>query len=116
MAALELYNLRKFCRKHGIDIQEVDNALSYDENKQYLHETFRIKEKAKVVEVEDPERQFISEHPLKYYAACQMFGETTSRETGKLDTTPPRFSLKTKAHVGFSLFSLVKQKPQKSLV
>jgi len=33
---LEIFNLHKFCRKHGIDTQEIDYSLTYDENMDHL--------------------------------------------------------------------------------
>jgi len=38
--ALEKWRLRLYCKLHGIDYQEIDNSLTYHENKQHL-ETFR---------------------------------------------------------------------------
>ena len=116
MTALEQYNLRKFCRKNEIDPAEIDSRISYYENREYLEKLVALPVKMdKLIETEEDKFQaWVHDNPLKNYAASQMYGETTSRETGKPDTTPPKFSLKTKAHLGFSLLSLVKQKPQKS--
>jgi len=36
MNPLEIYNLHRFCRKYGIDTQEIDYSLTYDENMDHL--------------------------------------------------------------------------------
>ena len=69
-----------------------------------------------ITRYEDLQAQWIVENPLEYYRACEMYGETVSKEVGPIDISSPQFSLKTKVHVGFSLVSLVKQKPQRSLL
>ncbi len=34
---LELANLRRMCKRNGVDIQHIDSSLTYDENKERLH-------------------------------------------------------------------------------
>jgi len=36
--SLELYNLKQFCRKHELDIQLIDNSLTYSENLDRLNQ------------------------------------------------------------------------------
>jgi len=113
MTGIELFNLRKFCYKYEIDLAEIDSALSYYENLEHLEELAGTRLPMKMDDIETEEDKFqgwVHENPLQHYAAAQMYGETVSTEMGEPDKTPPQFSLKTKAHVGFSLLSLAKQK------
>jgi len=97
MNALEFRHLKRFCDKYGIDYYEIDNTLTYYENLKHLRsiahmltqtlDTFEIERMAEL------QKQYIKEHPIAYYLACQMAGETTAADIG-----PPieefKFSLK----------------------
>jgi len=61
---LELFKLRMFCRKHGIDPQEIDDSLTYAENMSHL-ESFII---GKDVEVGVREAEELEE----MYAKAQV--------------------------------------------
>jgi hypothetical protein len=49
------------------------------------------------------EEQFMQEHPLISYLACMQEGRTRSEELGQVSIGKPQFSLKDRAHIGFSL-------------
>ena len=129
LTALNLYNLRKYCKKYEIDYYEIDSSINYEEswlfagsnpqNMEHLRSIAKMlrssKDMFEITRYEDLQAQWIVENPLEYYRACEMYGETKSNDVGPIDTSFPLFSLKTKAHVCFSLVSLVKQKPQESL-
>lgn len=53
---------------------------------------------------------YLDHNFLEYYAACHMFGETKSEETGAPDTSPQRFSLRTMTAQTFSLHTLMEAK------
>ena len=103
MTNIERRHLREFCRKHDLDSQEVDSTLTYGENREYLESLARTPERAqeKALDAYEAERElaqqfiaeFIAEHPLTYYLACQMYGETTSAEVGEPVTKLKPFSL-----------------------
>lgn len=107
MNALVLYHLRKFCDKYGIDYQEIDDTLTYWENKEHLQSfayerfngtcmhverdhTWRDREAEKAAKSQA--EQYMKEHALSNYIMAAISGETVSEEVG--DPPPPRrFSL-----------------------
>jgi len=94
---LELATLKRYCDKYGLDYQEIDNSLTFWENKKHLRSLVKMLTcTLDVFEIErmaELQRQYIKEHPIEYYLACQMAGETTSTETG-LPIEEPHFSLR----------------------
>jgi len=118
MLPLELWLLKKFCDKYEIDYQEIDNTLTYWENKEHL-ESLVIPSydslKADVSGWDDSlaawESQmewYLDHHFLEYYIACRDAGWTVSEDVGEVSSEPQMFSLKAMAHVGFSLQHLCK--------
>lgn len=122
MRPLELWHLKRFCDKHGIDYQEIDNTLTYWENKEHL-KSFRLPPKlfdagvlddwADVLKEEQErmaelQEQYMKEHFLCYYITCRIAGETRSKDTGEVSSAPQMFSLKAMAPIGFSLKRLCK--------
>jgi len=103
MRTIELWHLKKLCDKYGIDYQEIDDTLTYWENKRHLYSIV-----AYLVAPLDPpiirrtwesiEEQYMKEHMLSYYIMCQIDGETTSEEMGESPPHYPRFSLETYIH------------------
>jgi len=87
--------LKRICDKYGIDYYEVDNTLTYHENKKHLLSIARmLSQSLDTFEIErmaELQKQYIKEHALSYYIACQMAGETKSSETGPVYNH--RFSL-----------------------
>lgn len=119
MTALEIYHLRKYCRKYGLDFYEVDSAIGYWENKEHLESIVKMLRKCgdmfEIARMEDLQAQYIAENPLTYYAACQLYGETKSSEVGDPDPSPQRFSLRTMSEtteVDFSLQTIIEGKSQ----
>ena len=99
MNALELYHLRRLCDKWGIDYQEIDDTLTYWENKKHIYSLV-----AEAVYPLDPtilrrweslEEQYRKEHFLIYYVCCIQDGLTISEEIGLPIPHYPRFSLET---------------------
>ena len=95
---LELVTLKRICDKYGLDYQEIDNSLTYWENKKHLKSlvqmlthTLDVFEMERMAELQ---RQFIKEHPIEYYLACQMAGETRSTDIGPPMEEQPPFSLR----------------------
>jgi len=86
LSILQLRHLKRYCDKYGIDYQEVDSSLTYHENKEHLRglvqmlmrslDTFEMERMAEL------QKQYIKEHPILHYLACQMAGETTSTDIG----------------------------------
>jgi len=95
--ALELATLKRYCDKYGLDYYEIDNTLTYWENKKHLQSLVRMMGRSldtfELARWESLQEQYMTEHFLSYYVACAMAGETKSSEMG----SPPeesRFSLK----------------------
>lgn len=90
MNALELWTLKKLCKKHELDYQEIDNSLTYSENKQHLLSLVTDKE-VDGRALRSQEAQYMKEHILSHYVVCKMEGTTKSEEVG--EPYYPRFSL-----------------------
>lgn len=107
MTWVERRHLERFCDKSGIDYQEIDNSLTYDEAKKHLREIKKMLSRSldsfELARMEEQQRQYIEQSPLVYYRSHMVFGETTSDETGEPDKTQQQFSLKTKTVKLFSL-------------
>jgi len=87
MNNLELATLKRYCDKYGLDYQEIDNSLTFWENKKHLRSlvkmltrTLDVFEMQRMAELQE---QYIREHFLSYYLSCQMAGETKSTEVGE---------------------------------
>jgi len=97
MNHLELRLLKCFCDEYGIDYYEVDNTLTYHENKKHLLSIARmLSQTLDTFEIErmtELQKQYMKEHFLSYYVACQLADETKSAEVGP-PLKKPSFSLK----------------------
>jgi hypothetical protein len=97
MNNLELVHLKRYCDKYGLDYQEIDNSLTYYENRKHLRSLVQMLTRTlDVFEIErmaELQKQYMKEHFISYYLACQMAGETKSTEVGQLPKSP-EFSLK----------------------
>jgi len=95
---LELATLKRYCDKYGLDYQEIDNSLTFWENKKHLRSLVKMLTRTlDVFEMErmaELQKQYMKEHFLSYYVACQMAGETKSTEVSQ-PLNPNSFSLKT---------------------
>jgi len=105
--------LKKFCDKYEIDYQEIDNTLTYWENKEHL-ESLAIPAdygsltpdvsgwEASLAAWEAQMEWYLDHHFLEYYIACRDAGWTVSKEVGEVSSEPQIFSLKAMAPIGFS--------------
>ena len=98
MIALELYHLKRFCDKYELDYQEIDDTLTYWENKDHLKSLvfLNVEDQLKewgpfLEESRSQEEWYMKEHILSYYIICSRYGETKSEEVGP--PMKPRFSL-----------------------
>jgi len=81
MNPLQLWRLRRFCEKHGLDYQLIDNSLTYDENLKYLSSLVPGRNHSK--EWESQLEWYQKEHFLTFYISCILDGETKSKEVGE---------------------------------
>jgi hypothetical protein len=80
---LELWLLKRFCDKHGIDYAEIDTSLEYWECKEELQKRFMAydpEERMKAWESELVE--YLDEHFLSDYIMAALSGETVSHKSG----------------------------------
>jgi len=97
---LQLWHLHRFCDKHELDYQLIDNTLTYGENKEYLlsfvltktEDLYWMVDKHKESQ-ESAWDQYLSEHFLTFYVTCMREGATKSEETGEPILTSKHFSL-----------------------
>ena len=112
MRPLELWLLKKFCDKYEIDYQEIDDTLTYWENKEHLQSLIwgpipsfgpliadqwavkrAFEERLRAWEAQ--QEWFLKTHFLWYYISCIDAGWTISEEMGEVPPHYPRFSLET---------------------
>lgn len=90
--------LLQYCDKYELDYQEVDDTLTYWENKKHLQSLVRMLRKSgdtfELARMTSLQEQYMTEHPLHYYLSCQTAGTTRPRDIGKPIGTPGLFSLK----------------------
>ena len=98
MNALELWHLKRLCDEYGLDYQEIDDTLTYWENKRHLL-SIKIDRMGPLSPElrtwESMEEQYMKEHMLSYYVMCLLDGATVSEEMGEIPPHYPRFSLET---------------------
>lgn len=111
MTHLELRHLYNFCRKYGIDFQEIDNSITYYENLAHLKEIAKMLDTTgDLFEIERlcaMQEEYMKEHALTYYVSFQV-GEPPKPLV--VDNSPRLFSLRKMSYVGFSLRSMVGEK------
>jgi len=92
---LELATLKRYCDKYGLDYYEIDNSLTFWENKKHLRALVRMLSRSldafELARYKALQEQYMDEHFLSYYVMCQMAGETASAEVG--EPYQHRFSL-----------------------
>ena len=117
MNNLQLRHLENFCRKHGLDIQFIDSALTYHEsgfvnhreNKDYLKSlVFDPEERLK--KWESMEEWYMENFFLEHYINCIRDGSIVSEDTGPVDASKPLFSLRLMKHVSFSLSAFTEER------
>ena len=63
--------LEKLCRQHGLDLQLIDNTLTYDENKKYLTSLI-VKDTEDLLKNGDAQEEWYrKEHFLTYYLSVR---------------------------------------------
>ena len=96
MKILEKRLLIRYCQKYDIDFQEIDDSLTYWENKKHLRSLVQMLTLSlDVFEIErmaELQKQYMKENFIAYYISCQMAGETKSSDVGP-PVEEPRFSL-----------------------
>lgn len=119
MNPLILWMLKKFCDKHELDLQEIDDTLTYDENKEHLKsllpyvdpgsnqwrdvDLWRAEEEMDLQRAE--EERYMAEHFLQYYIMCVRAGETKSTDVGPQIKSATGFSLVAYIQSFFGVFS-----------
>jgi len=86
---LQLWLLKHFCDAHGLDPQEIDNTLTYSENKKHLQSL--VTDRDMSAEWASEQERYNKEHALSDYVMAILDGTNTSKETGP--PLQPRFSL-----------------------
>jgi len=96
MNTLELATLKRYCDKYGLDYYEIDNTLTFWENKKHLrslvHMLSQSLDVSELARMDELRKQYVAEHFLSYYVMCQLAGETVSAEVGT-PSEEPSFSL-----------------------
>jgi len=64
MNSLVSWHLKKFCKQHEIDVHEIDNTLTYGENKRHLEE-FTIRSLEELAQVYGKFPYRIEQEPIK---------------------------------------------------
>jgi len=68
---LEQYHLKKYCRKYGLDYQEIDNTLTYWENMQHLRGLVKMLcgslDTFEMARMEDLQEEYILNHPIEFF-------------------------------------------------
>jgi len=94
MNALQLWHLKRFCDQHELDYQEIDNTLSYSENKDHLislvHNFDSEAPFQRLPEWKSAEEQYNKQHILSFYITCIIDGSNVSEDVG--DPQPPQRS------------------------
>ena len=88
MNPLILWRLKRFCDEHELDYQEIDNTLTYWENKEHLKSLTPEVLDASNYTKEHRDRwraeeiRYRAEHFLHYYIMAARMGETKSKDVG----------------------------------
>jgi hypothetical protein len=108
---LEKYLLKKYCRKYGLDYQEIDSTLTYWENIQHLRSLAKMLcsslDTFEIARMEELQEEYILDHPLEYFMSYRNPREHKAKV--QKDSTPAEFSLRQMKAVshGFSLKALL---------
>lgn len=89
MNRLELWRLKQLCKERSLDVQEIDDSLTYWENKKHLLSLAHSENG----DWDSEQEWYDSEHFLTYYVTCILEGSTKSEEVGA--PLQSRFSLAT---------------------
>ena len=107
----QLRHLVRFCKKHGLDLYEIDGSLTYHENKKHLESLVpNFDQETRLDEWATQEEWYMENHFLLYYISCILEGSTKSSTVGAKDTSKPAFSLRLMKPLSpFSLSAYVKR-------
>lgn len=94
LTKLQLWQLKQFCEKNGLDFQLIDNELTYSENKDYLDSLVPKQLEDRVAECIAQETEYMAEHFLSHYIMCGLEGKTVSKDVGESIVSNGEFSLK----------------------
>lgn len=88
--------LLQYCDQYGLDYQEIDDTLTYWENKKHLKSIVKMLRKTgdtfELARIESLQQQYMKEHPLHWYASA-LLAEGQPRDLGKIIPAPKLFSL-----------------------
>jgi len=87
--SLQIWRLKHLCDVHRLDPQEIDNTLTYSENKKHLESL--VTDRDRSVEWASEQERYVKEHALSQYIAAILDGTNVSEEMGS--PQQPRFSL-----------------------
>ena len=102
VTAIEMFNLKKYCKEHNIDPAEIDSSLGSSENMDYLRSLVNDAE----VPLEKQLTNWINDNPFKFILQCRQYDSSFGSPQQTADTSQLRFSLKKMAPVPFSLCNL----------
>ena len=111
MNALEEYLLKKYCRKYGLDYQEIDSEISYWENMQHLRALMKMLcnslDTFEMARLDDLQEEYMLNHPLEYFMSYR--DPRKAKAKVRPDSTPAEFSLRQMKAVSheFSLKALI---------
>jgi hypothetical protein len=110
---LEQYLLKKYCRKYGLDYQEVDSSITYWENFQHLKGLVNMLcntlDGFEIARMEELQEEYVLNHPLEYFMSYRNPRKRKAKV--QTDSTPAEFSLRQMKAInhGFSLKTLIAQ-------
>jgi hypothetical protein len=81
-------------QKHQLDEMEIDNMLSYSENKDHLDSLMPKRLEDLAAECKAQETEYMAEHFLSHYIMCGLEGKTVSEDVGEPIVSNGEFSLK----------------------
>lgn len=107
---LELYLLKKYCCKYGLDYQEVDSSITYWENIQHLKSLVKMLcnslDTFEIARMEELQEEYVLKHPLEYFMS---YRDPRKTKVQPVDSTSAEFSLRQMKAIdhGFSLKVLI---------
>lgn len=99
MHHLQKKKLLEYCRRHSLDYQEIDDTLTFSENKDHLKSLVPEQDpKDEMAYWVSQEEAYLKNHFLWHYIHCIREGKTKSSNVGNITniTEPqqPEFSLR----------------------
>jgi len=94
LTKLQLWQLKQFCKKYSLDYQEIDNTLTFSENKKHLGSLVPKRLEDRSAEAKAQEAEYMTEHFLSHYIICCIEKKNISKNVGEPIITAGEFSLK----------------------